>query len=151
MKRYTIYCLVLILLLTHISATFPKTPASTYLRLTVSNIQIPKGRIRVAIYNSAGTFLDEKRYYATQNTAANTGDAVTFDFSLPYGDYAVTTYHDINENRLLDRNGLGIPEEPYALSRCNVKWRKPYFDEAKMTFNQPNTNVNLVLKKWSER
>jgi uncharacterized protein (DUF2141 family) len=151
MKRYIAYYLFPILLLVHISATLPPTNSSTYLTLTVSNIQNPKGRIRVAIYNSAGNFLDEKRYYATQNAAANTGESVTFNFLLPHGEYAVTTYHDINENRLLDRNTLGIPDEPYALSRSNVKWRKPHFGESKITFNQPNASLNLILKRWSER
>jgi uncharacterized protein (DUF2141 family) len=156
MKRYIHYLFPLFLFTLHTSATFPSSKnasATTQLKLTITNIQLPKGRIRVAIYNAAGGFLEEKKYYSTQNAAVNQGQgsAVSFEFVLPYGDYAVTTYHDINENRLLDRNTLGIPDEPYAISRTTVKWRKPQFNEAKLTFNQPHYQLNLELKRWSER
>lgn len=150
-QPYIPYFLFPILLLTSVSATFPPTNASTQLKVTISNIQNPKGHIRVAIYNGENNFLEAKSYYSTQSIAANMGESVTLEFVLPYGDYAVTTYHDLNDNRLLDRNTLGIPDEPYAISRTSVKWRKPRFGEAKMTFNQPNSSVSLMLKRWSER
>ena len=39
-----------------------------------------------------------------------------FDTDLPPGTYAVSVYEDLNGNRKLDRNMLGIPREPVGVS-----------------------------------
>lgn len=150
-QQYSLSFLAAILVLTLVSATLPHFNMSTQLKVTISNIQQAKGHIRVAIYNAEKNFLDEKNFYSAQSVAVNGGETLTVEFMLPYGDYAITTYHDLNSNQSLDKNTLGIPNEPYAISRSNGKWRKPRFGESKMTFNQPNTTVNLVLKRWGER
>ena len=36
--------------------------------------------------------------------------------NLPFKEYAVIAVHDINGNNKMDRNWLGLPAEPYALS-----------------------------------
>ena len=64
----------------------------------------------------------------------------------------VTSYHDLNDNRMLDKNGMGIPTEPYGISNgFNTKWRKPTFDETKFAFNETNQTIYLDVKRWKDR
>ena len=53
---------------------------------------------------------------------------------LPAGDYAVSAAHDLNDNGQTDRNFVGLPTEPWAVSN-NVRptLRAPRFAEAAFT------------------
>jgi uncharacterized protein (DUF2141 family) len=138
----------LILLTTH-SFTFQSTSKLT---VTVNNIDTPSGEVRVALYNSANTFLDPKKFVSVKAMAVGSHTSVTLEFpNLPYGNYAVTTYHDINSNRKLDQNTFGIPEEPYDMTNLKVKWRKPTFNEVKFALQVPQKTVQLHLKRWVDR
>jgi uncharacterized protein (DUF2141 family) len=138
----------LILLTTH-SFTIQSTSKLTVI---VNNIDKPSGEVRVALYNSENTFLDPKKFVAVKSMAVGTNTSVTLEFSnLPYGNYAVTTYHDINSNRKLDQNTFGIPEEPYDMTNLKVKWRKPTFNEVKFALQAPQKTVQLHLKRWVDR
>jgi uncharacterized protein (DUF2141 family) len=122
------------------------------LTVVVNNIDTPSGEVRVAIYNSENTFLDAKKFVVVKAMAVGTHTSVTLEFpNLPYGDYAVTTYHDINSNRKLDQNTFGIPEEPYDMTNLKVKWRKPTFNEVKFSLQVPQKTVQLHLKRWVDR
>jgi uncharacterized protein (DUF2141 family) len=122
------------------------------LTLVVKGIVTTQGSVRVAIYNSANTFLDAERYAFTQNMLVGKKNSLEFTFDIPYGTYAVTCYHDINNNRDLDKSTWGFPVEPYALSMKNdIKWRKPTFNETKFFFNNDAHTLQLELKLWKER
>jgi uncharacterized protein (DUF2141 family) len=149
-KLIAITYTLLLMLFFNVQATTPyKAEATCHMKVTVTNIRNAKGHIRVAIYNHSANFLDSKKYYSIQAVPTNGQGAVTLDFALPYGDYAFTAYHDINDDRNLDRS-IGVPEEPYAISNTSVKWRKPSFNECKIAVNQNNQQVYLNLRLWSE-
>jgi uncharacterized protein (DUF2141 family) len=118
----------------------------------VNNIDTHSGEVRVAIYNSENTFLDPKKFVTVRSMMVGNRTSVTFEFpNLPYGNYAVTSYHDINSNRKLDQNTFGIPEEPYDMTNLKVKWRKPTFNEVKFQLQAPQKTVQLHLKRWMDR
>jgi uncharacterized protein (DUF2141 family) len=122
------------------------------LTVVVNNIDTPSGEVRVAIYNSEKTFLDPKKFVSVKSMAVGSQKSVTLEFTdLPYGNYAVTTYHDINSNRKLDQNTFGIPEEPYDMTNLKVKWRKPTFNEVKFPLQAAQKTVQLHLKRWVDR
>ena len=130
----------------------PKNIATPILHVVVSGINDKAGSVRVAIYDRAENFLQIKKYTYNKSLPAGNNTSLQFDFSIPNGDYAVTSYHDLNDDHHLDQNYLGVPTEPYALSNnVNVKWRRPTFYETKIAFNLPEQTVYLQLKKWKER
>jgi uncharacterized protein (DUF2141 family) len=122
------------------------------LSVVVNGITASQGTIRVVIFNSNDKFLERDGYVFKQTIAVGTKKSVKLDFQMPHGYYAVSAYHDTNDNHTLDRNGLGVPTEPYSLSNNpTVKWRKPTFDETKFAFNQATQTISLDLKQWKER
>jgi uncharacterized protein (DUF2141 family) len=122
------------------------------LSVVVNGISTGQGTVRVVIYNSQDKFLERDGFVFKQTIAVGNKKSVKLDFQMPHGYYSVSAYHDINDNHTLDRNGLGVPIEPYAMSNNpTVKWRKPSFDETKFAFNQANQTISLELKQWKER
>ncbi len=134
------------------SLSRPSPRGGGMLSVIVSGITTQQGVVRVVIFNSQDKFLERDGYVFKQTVAVGNKKSVQLDFQIPHGYYAVSAYHDINENRTLDRNGLGVPIEPYALSNNpTVKWRKPSFDETKFAFDQSNQTISLNLKTWKDR
>jgi uncharacterized protein (DUF2141 family) len=114
--------------------------------LTVSNIKPQSGYIRVAIHVK-DNFL-KKKYYATQVIATTTATQKV-EFYLPKGTYAAAVYQDFNNNDNLDKNMLGIPQEPYAFSKgIRPQFRAPTFDEAKFIIQEETVQMDFNLKSW---
>ncbi|UTN04147.1 DUF2141 domain-containing protein [Flavobacterium bizetiae] len=84
------------------------------LTVSVSGIKNNAGTVKVGLYNSEGTFL-KTTYKSVGSEIKNNKVVVVFD-NLPAGDYAISTYHDENNNGKLDKNMMGIPSEDYAAS-----------------------------------
>jgi uncharacterized protein (DUF2141 family) len=150
MKKMLRFSTFLLFIILFVSANRPLNEG--ILSIIVSNVDTQKGgQVRVAIYNKQDGFLEPKRFAFTNFAPANQ-PTMRFDFKMPFGTYAATSYQDFNNNRNLERNSVGVPTEPYALSNnINVKWRKPTFNETKFGFTQSNQTVNLELKYWQDR
>lgn len=85
------------------------------LKVSVQNIEQQKGRIRVCVTNKKADFL-KTCFLATEVRAV--GNQVTAIFkNVPSGEYAVAVYHDVDENGILNKEGVfGIPSEDYGFS-----------------------------------
>ena len=135
-----------------LSLTPPAERGEGVLSVVVNGITGSSGTVRVVIYNSNNHFLERDGYVYKQVMEVGNHKSVKLDFKMPHGYYSVSAYHDVNDNHNLDRNGLGVPNEPYAMSNNpSVKWRKPTFDETKFAFNQLNQTISLDLKLWKDR
>ena len=66
---------------------------------------------------------------------------------LPFGKYAITIFHDVNDNEELDTNFIGIPKEPYGFSN-NPKssFGPPGFDDAVFEFEKDGYEIEIILK-----
>jgi uncharacterized protein (DUF2141 family) len=129
-----------------------RAPNGGILSVVVNGITEAGGTVRVVIFNSENKFLERDGYVYKQSVVVGSQKSVKLDFQMPHGYYAVSAYHDLNDNRTMDRNGLGLPTEPYSLSNNpSVKWRKPTFNETKFAFNQANQTISLDLKQWKDR
>lgn len=85
------------------------------LTVVVSNIKSAQGKVRVALYNYAQGFPDQSCLWC-QLLPARAGSVKVVFIDLPPGDYAVSAYHDINNNAKLDTNFAGVPIESYGFS-----------------------------------
>jgi uncharacterized protein (DUF2141 family) len=151
MKNVLHLLILIIFSFLSVSSSSPN-PGGGILSVVVNGISTGQGTVRVVIYNSQDKFLERDGYVFKQTIAVENKKSVKLDFQMPHGYYSVSAYHDINDNHTLDRNGLGVPTEPYAMSNNpTVKWRKPSFDETKFAFNQANQTISLELKQWKER
>ncbi len=123
------------------------------LRLQLQNIQPQKGSIKVALFNSKETFLDNKAAYLNKSLEVDQKNTVDISFSnLPYGMYTAAIFHDVNNNGKLDKNLLGVPTEPYGFSNnARSKWGPPKYDTAKFQLDQDQLLLQVEVKKWSRQ
>lgn len=134
----------LVLVIVMISGVFASGFAQEKNRIIVNvdEIQSTNGTIRVALFNSEKEFLNDP--FMSQAKDAVVGE-MEFEFKdIPNGDYSISIYHDVNENKELDKNFMGIPNEPYGISRDGKQmFGPPRYSDAMFTLD--NTNARLTI------
>jgi uncharacterized protein (DUF2141 family) len=120
------------------------TWAAPDLVVRVSGIRSPLGQIGCALFADGSGFpMDSAR--AQQQWIPAQADGVTCRFGgVAPGRYAVSVVHDLNGNRRVDTNFLGMPTEQWGVSNnARPTLRAPRFDEA--AFTVPAESAELVL------
>ncbi|PQJ73657.1 hypothetical protein BTO14_01500 [Polaribacter butkevichii] len=84
------------------------------LTVAFSGMKSDKGNLFVALYNTEANFL-KKAYKGEMAEIKNKKTVVIFK-NLPKGVYAISSFHDINDNKKMDTNFIGIPKEPIGMS-----------------------------------
>ena len=122
------------------------TSGDNTLEVKIQGIKEPKGMVRLAFYNSEEEYLDEEKIaFFHEELVIQTGE-MTILIQLPKGDYSVAIYQDLNNDKELNTNLVGIPKEPYGFSN-NVMgaFGPPSFEAAKVQF--PTTNkITIYLR-----
>jgi uncharacterized protein (DUF2141 family) len=107
------------------------------------------GQVGCTLYGSeAGFPMDASKGRSQQwHPAAKT---VTCRFeTLPPGTYAVAVSHDLNGNKIVDTNFVGMPKEAWGVSRnARPTLRAPKFAEASFKIDAGGiTRIEIELKK----
>jgi uncharacterized protein (DUF2141 family) len=112
--------------------------------VTIDNIQVGKGSINVGICDTG--LGEEGCPIGGRQPATAPSQQFVFE-NIPEGHYAFVGYQDLNNNGNPDKNFLGIPKEPIALS--NGAWEKlvPTFGDAQMpVFEGRENKIPLTLR-----
>ncbi len=111
----------------------------------INKIDNQEGKIYAALYDSENNFLSKALVSKSGTINENLECAVIFE-ALPDGEYAISVYHDENNNGKLDNNFLGIPKEDYGCSN-NAKgfMGPPKWKDAKFVVKQDNQKLIITL------
>ncbi len=116
------------------------------LTVKVDDIRADKGKLMLAVYDSAAGWDGTAKPVAAQALDAS-GDSVTFHFAgLAAGTYAISVMHDENGNGKLDTNFVGMPIEGYGFSNDPKVMRKATFAEASFAVDDKGTAIELHLR-----
>lgn len=118
-------------------------PKKTELKITVSGAESEKPtKVWVSIFSKADflkTPIERKAVVIKDGTAS-------LVFSLPPGEYALSTYHDVNGNNKLDRHFYGKPKEPYGFSNnVKPKFGPPKYDKCKFSLGESSKSLSITL------
>ena len=115
---------------------------SVDLVINIIHLDSNKGKVFVALHNTKKTWL--KEHYKGESAIITENTAVFTFKQIPSGTYAVSSFHDKNNNGKLDTNFMGIPKEPYACSN-NTKpaFSAPKWKKAKFILDQ---STELTIK-----
>jgi uncharacterized protein (DUF2141 family) len=104
-----------------------------------------EGEALFAVVNSPEAYEDigKNALAATRNKIKNKQSQS--DFYLPPGWYAVSVVHDQNNNAKLDKNFLGIPNEPYGFSNNPSSLGKPSFEGVKFKVDSSPRAIEIKL------
>ena len=141
-KLYLIY---LIFSLVFVSSSYSQSKKSDFtLSMKVGNFKTIKGVLRVCMTDKKDDFLKSCTF---SKIVAVEDKTVSLKIeNIKKGNYAVSVYHDENNNGILETGGVfGIPVEPYGFSNNPTMTFGPSFKKSvfKMT---SDTNISIKLK-----
>ena len=87
------------------------------LTVVATGLKSDKGKVQFSLYNKEGSIPDKElnKYFKMKRVSIAHGKARAVFRNLPKGRYAVSVFHDENDNRKIDK-GLVMPTEGVGLS-----------------------------------
>lgn len=143
MRTFLVYLLTFLLMIILPSWASPKKGS---IHLTIEAFKSNKGKVLVAIYNSAQTYLDEEKALLKKIIHIQNQKATVKLDELPFGEYALVCFHDENSNQKLDKSMMGIPKEGFGFSN-NAKpvFGPPSFAKCRIQLNQSEYYTAIKL------
>ena len=124
------------------------------LAVRVEGIRNKTGEIGVALFTSPKGYPTHLEHaYEAQWVGLQEGpDAIEVVFEgLPFGDYAVSVFHDENGNRTLERSTLGFPKEGVGFSNGQtVKLSAPSFRASKLALSKAEDMKIVITLDYRE-
>jgi len=103
--------------------------------------------IIIALCNSYENYIELDSPFIGKNIKLKDNFAIVEFTELPFGDYAIKTFHNENSNSDLDTNMFGMPTEDYGFSN-NARgiFGPPSWKDAKFKFYEANKIMEIQLK-----
>ena len=118
------------------AATFAHPPApvaaSNCAEIEVTGLQADTGTLNLASYDSSDSYFKKPAWGERVKVVGTTMRIPVCN--LAAGEIAVVGYQDLNDNRKMDKNPLGIPAEPYGASGTPPAFSAPTWDTTKVTW-----------------
>lgn len=135
---------IIALVILNVSFAFAQTDINQDVTVNVTNLNSNEGRVFVAIFDSEETFLG-KGFKSLVTKIDNNKCSVTFN-DIPKGIYAISIYHDENNNNKMDTGVFGIPKEDYGCSN-NARgfMGPPKWEDAKFKIVDKSITQNIKL------
>jgi uncharacterized protein (DUF2141 family) len=119
--------------------------AQNKLTIVVDGIEKLQGQILVGVYDSAG-FLRKTTYSGLAKVDKN--EATIVVDSIATGKYAVSIFHDENDNYKLDAGQFGIPIEKTGFSNnAKSKMGPPKFNDCAVNIEE-DTVIYITLQGY---
>ena len=123
-------------------------PADTPVRVVVTNVVKQSGVLLAGVYSTPETWLGAATVVTQEvPVPGNVRDGtVVIDMLLPPGSYALSVLQDLNGNRKLDTNFIGIPTEPSGSSNdAPARFSAPKFKDALFTVGDAPIELRIRL------
>lgn len=121
-----------------------QTSNAADIEVSVNGIKTYRGNLLIALYNNAESFgKTPYRNIAVPADAENV--SVTFD-NLEAGDFAIMLFHDIDSNKTLNTNLIGMPREPWGASLQGKSiFRAPGWEDTMFSHSDEGTQLAIEL------
>ena len=138
-----LFTLVISTILMFVQPTSNKTKANKSNNITVAvvNVTSNKGKVTFALFNKEN-FL--RIPLQGKSSEIKEGKSTIVFENVPAGEYAITCYHDKNNNDKMDFTAQGMPAEDYGASNNVMTFGPPQYYNAK--FMITDKDVSLEIK-----
>ncbi len=114
-------------------------------KITVAGLKSDIGNVRVSVFNTEHNWLKEHVYTSTVIISNKKCEWVIEN--VPYGDYAVSVYHDENSNGDMDTGFMRIPKEPIGFSNnTKASFGPPKWSDAKLSIISPSVEITVKVE-----
>jgi uncharacterized protein (DUF2141 family) len=134
---------LLIIVLVHVFTSQIQSQEGYNISVKVNGLSSNEGKVFLAIYDTEEDFL-ENTFKGTTSSITNQTCEVIFE-NIPKGIYAISIFHDENDNGKMDTNFMGIPKEDYGCSNnASGFMGPPKWKDAKFELTNDTTiTINL--------
>lgn len=117
--------------------------------VSIKNLRnLNQGELHIALYKKVDRIEMEFSKALQVKTVAVKAPKETVTFkAMPYGDYAIGVLHDLNKDKKMESNWIGMPKEDLAVSN-NVKGGPmggPKWKAAKFTLNSEKLVLESIV------
>ena len=124
----------------------PLAASAGDLTVTIDGVDNAQGSVLGALYANESSFLNPAYAVARFKVKASQGEAHYIFHGLAPGRYALSTFHDANDNGKLDRNLFGVPVEGFGFSNDAVgSGGPPKFGAAAFDFDGKAKTISIGL------
>ncbi len=99
------------------------------------------GKVYFALFNSKEGFNQQVAYQKAIGELSDNKTEVSF-VNVPEGEYAITCYHDANENKQMDFDGM-MPVEDYGSSNNPQLFGPPQFEASKFKVEEKDLQLEI--------
>lgn len=116
--------------------------------LTIDGIQLKKGGELSAGIFKKETFPKVRQQFIGKEVSVNAGTMTIVFENVPEGMYAVAVFQDIDANKDLKTNFVGLPQEPIGFSQdARISFGPPSFEDAKFEVQAgQQTKLKITLR-----
>ena len=121
------------------------------LTINLSNVKSDKGTLQIRVADRALYESDSKDpgKISAEVKAKKGNNAVVIE-NVPPGEYVVQALHDLNDNKVMDYNFMGLPKEFWGIStnpRARLDRKLWDFDKIKIEVSDKDVTVNIRMRK----
>lgn len=117
----------------------------SHFSLKIEGFKKAKGEVRIAVFDSKESYTKDPVYAVV--IPVEKLECTWEVTDLPYGEYAIAVYHDVNVNGKLDTNFLGIPKERYGFSNnARGRFGPAKWKDAKFSVDGATTEATIRIK-----
>ena len=117
--------------------------AQNKLTIVVTGFENPEGHVLIAVYGK-DNFMKNPSYVGYAKVEGDTANVVIND--IKPGEYAISLFHDENDNKKLDMGTFG-PTEKYGFSNnASGKMGPPKYDDCKFVVEKDeDTEISITV------
>ncbi len=124
-----------------------KETQSGQLHIAVNSASNNKGYIEIHLLKNTKQFDDTEPPFKSCRVRVNQLKARCNLSDIPYGEYAIFTFHDENSDKKLNLNFMGVPSEKLAISAVDLGSNEnPTFKQSLFLVNQPDSLIFINLQ-----
>ena len=129
------------------ASVLPALACAGDLTVRIEHIRNDHGSILAALYDSEASFMQQPSARAKFKVKAAAGTVEYVFHDLPAGKYALSAFHDENDNGKLDKNFVGYPREGYGFSNgARASGGPPGFSQAAFVFDGTTQSIRVTLQ-----
>lgn len=119
------------------------------LTIILTGFRNNNGFARMSVANSKQGYIDEKKAYCGIKSRLTNKRVEVVLKNIPYGEYAISAFHDESGTGQIRKNIYGIPLEAYGFSNnMRGKLSPPDYEKVRFLLNKHAVIVTIALKNY---
>ncbi len=115
------------------------------LKVILKDVRDTGGKIYISVHQQQSSFPMKSEKALTNNMLEGKERVSVFN-GLSYGEYAVSVFHDENDNKKMDTHFFGIPKEGVGASNNKMGFGPPSFKDSAFMLNETEKTITIDVK-----